>query len=44
MFAGQEAGWWGVLGPDPEEPGNELRLGIRIAIFWDPILGSQNLE
>ncbi|MET3923606.1 hypothetical protein ABIB26_004572 [Arthrobacter sp. UYEF20] len=20
VFAGQEAGWWGVLGPDPEEP------------------------
>ena len=44
VFAGQEACWWGVLGPDPDGPGSNLRLGIRIAIFWDPILGSQNLE
>jgi hypothetical protein len=25
---GAGAGWWGVLGPNPEEPGNEVRLGI----------------
>jgi hypothetical protein len=36
--------WWGVLEPNPMKPGYELWLGFRIAIFWDPNLGSQNSE
>jgi hypothetical protein len=43
MFAGQEAGWWGVLAQIRKRRAMYCG-GIRDANVWDPILGSQNLE